>query len=227
MPETSYYGGVHSIAKDSVGRIWFTGSDAVYMYDGISFNRYNDRIIDKASDKYWTFLQIVRASDKALYLGTNNGLMKFDYATVRFDCVLDGNISYVTTDTSGVIWMIRNDSIESMSFCNPQKSRHYPFNEGMGMSPLTLSLSCSGDNVYVSSGEKIYLLDTDSGEYTPFATISVRGCQVRDIEEYGGNVYVLTARNGIFCFPSGGCRIHISRVIPNGFPSASRTFYFV
>ena len=38
MPETSYYGGVHSIAKDSVGRIWFTGSDAVYMYDGISFN---------------------------------------------------------------------------------------------------------------------------------------------------------------------------------------------
>lgn len=204
MPETSYYGGVHSIAKDSVGRIWFTGSDAVYMYDGISFNRYNDRIIDKASDKYWTFLQIVRASDKALYLGTNNGLMKFDYATVRFDCVLDGNISYVTTDTSGVIWMIRNDSIESISFCNPQKSRHYPFNEGMGMSSLTLSLSCSGDNVYVSSGEKIYLLDTDSGEYSPFATVSVQGCQVRDIEEYGGNVYVLTVRNGIFCFPSGG-----------------------
>ena len=23
MPETSYYGGVHSIAKDSIGRIWF------------------------------------------------------------------------------------------------------------------------------------------------------------------------------------------------------------
>ena len=37
LPETSYYGGVHSIAKDSIGRIWFSGSDAVYMYEGISF----------------------------------------------------------------------------------------------------------------------------------------------------------------------------------------------
>ena len=31
MPETSYYGGIHSIAKDSIGRIWFSGYDALFM----------------------------------------------------------------------------------------------------------------------------------------------------------------------------------------------------
>ena len=78
LPETAYYGGVHSIAKDSVGRIWFSGSDAVYMYDGIDFNRYNDRLTAGTPDSYWTFLQIVTAADKSVYIGTNNGLMKYD-----------------------------------------------------------------------------------------------------------------------------------------------------
>ena len=35
MPETSYYGGIHSIAKDSIGRIWFSGYDALFMYNEI------------------------------------------------------------------------------------------------------------------------------------------------------------------------------------------------
>ena len=50
LPETSYYGGVHSIAKDSIGRIWFSGSDAVYLYDGIAFNRCNEKLISDAPD---------------------------------------------------------------------------------------------------------------------------------------------------------------------------------
>ena len=52
LPETSYYGGVHSIAKDSLGRIWFSGSDAVYMYDGISFNRCVFKVIAEVFIKH-------------------------------------------------------------------------------------------------------------------------------------------------------------------------------
>ena len=37
MPETSYYGGINSIVKDSVGRIWFSGTDALFMYNGHTF----------------------------------------------------------------------------------------------------------------------------------------------------------------------------------------------
>ena len=36
MPETSYYGGINCITKDAYGRIWFTGTDALYMYDAVS-----------------------------------------------------------------------------------------------------------------------------------------------------------------------------------------------
>ena len=44
MPETSYYGGIHSIAKDSIGRIWFSGYDALFMYNGSAFVRMDDLV---------------------------------------------------------------------------------------------------------------------------------------------------------------------------------------
>ena len=42
MPETSYYGGIQSIAKDSLGRMWYTGPDALFMYDGNTFYQLNE-----------------------------------------------------------------------------------------------------------------------------------------------------------------------------------------
>lgn len=204
MPETSYYGGVHSIAKDSVGRVWFTGSDAVYMYDGISFHRFNEKLTDKDPGAYWTFLQVVRAADKSLYIGTNNGLMRLDYASMDFDCVLEGNISCLLCDNAGRLWMIRNDSIESLSVLDPATSRRYPFTEDMQVSPLNLSIACSGADVYVSTGAKTYMLDTAEGTYSLFSEIDEAECVVRDVEEYGGYRYVLTARHGIYCFASDG-----------------------
>ena len=202
LPETSYYGGVHSIAKDSLGRIWFSGSDAVYMYDGISFNRCNEKLIAGNPDSYWTFLQVVTAADKSVYIGTNNGLMKYDYAKVNFNRVLDGNISFVAVDDNGVIWMIRNDSIESMCPIDGILKK-YPFSETMKVSPSTLSLSCTSGRVYVATGNEIYLLDSVSGQYEKFAELPISESYVRDVIEYEGVSYVLTSQNGIFGFSGG------------------------
>ena len=220
LPETAYYGGVHSIAKDSVGRIWFSGSDAVYMYDGIDFNRYNDRLTAGTPDSYWTFLQIVTAADKSVYIGTNNGLMKYDYATVCFNKVLDGNISFVTVDERGVIWMIRNDSIESLCTVNGAL-RKYPFNETIKVSPLTLSLSCASGNVYVAIGDEVFMLDVESGHYEKFAEIGVPGSTVRDVVEYEGITYVLTSQNGIFGFAIGEDRARVHYRLPKEYEKST------
>ena len=54
MPETSYYGGIHSIAKDSVGRMWFSGYDALFMYNGTSFVRMTDLVTNLLPNSYWS-----------------------------------------------------------------------------------------------------------------------------------------------------------------------------
>ena len=165
--------------------------------------RCNDKLMAGNLDSYWTFLQVVTAADNAVYIGTNNGLMKYDYAKVSFDRVLDGNISFVTVDDNGMIWMIRNDSIESM--CPIYRVlKKYPFSEIMKVSPMTLSLSCSSGKVYVATGNEIYILDQESGQYEKFAELSARDSYVRDVVEHEGVSYVLTSQNGIFGISEGG-----------------------
>ncbi|MGM9757340.1 MAG: two-component regulator propeller domain-containing protein [Candidatus Cryptobacteroides sp.] len=203
MPETSYYGGIHSIAKDAAGRIWFSGADAVYMYDGISFHRYNEQINTISPDSYWTYLQLACAADKSVWLATNNGLMRLDYNTMAFERRLDGNISKLVADRDGVLWMLRNDSVESLSVQESFASRSYPFSEGMDMRPISLSLSCACDNVYVYSEGDLYILDKEGGAYDKVVSLEPEGCRIKDVEEYGGLCYVLTEKHGIYAFLSG------------------------
>ena len=49
VPNTAYYGVIHGIAKDKVGRIWFSGHEALCLYDGNGFRRMEDEVIDRKS----------------------------------------------------------------------------------------------------------------------------------------------------------------------------------
>lgn len=97
MPETSYYGGIHSITKDSIGRIWFSGYDALFMYNGNSFIQMNDLVISHLPSSYWTYGQVVTDHLKRLYVATNHGLLRFNYQTQNFEHILDGNIGTITS----------------------------------------------------------------------------------------------------------------------------------
>ena len=92
MPETSYYGGIHSIAKDSVGRMWFSGYDALFMYNGTSFVRMTDLVTNPLPNSYWSYGQVITDNRKGLYVGTNQGLLRFNYRKLEFEFVLEGNI---------------------------------------------------------------------------------------------------------------------------------------
>ena len=67
MPETSYYGGIHSIAKDSIGRIWFSGYDALFMYNGSAFVRMDDLVTGLSPSSYWNYGQVVTDRRGGLY----------------------------------------------------------------------------------------------------------------------------------------------------------------
>ena len=204
MPETSYYGGIHSIAKDSVGRIWFSGYDALFMYNGNSFVRMNDRVVELSPSSFWLYGQVVTGRHRALYVGTNQGLLNFDYRMQRFESVLDGNIGSVTSDPDGTIWLIRNNGIESF---DPERSpavRTYPLPDKIAADGSNLSLMCFDRHVYVSVGAKLFSLDPRTGEYELFTVLGDDNALIRDVVEFGGSVYVLTLMNGLYeCDPAG------------------------
>lgn len=204
MPETSYYGGIHSIAKDSVGRIWFSGYDALFMYNGHSFVRMNDRVVELSPSSFWLYGQVVTGRHRALYVGTNQGLLNFDYRMQRFESVLDGNIGTVTSDPDGTIWLIRNNGINSFDPERTPAVRTYPLPDKIATDGSDLSLMCFDRHVYVSVGAKLFSLDPRTGEYELFTVLGDDNALIRDVVEFGGSVYVLTLMNGLYeCDPAG------------------------
>ena len=76
MPETSYYGGINSIVKDSVGRIWFSGTDALFMYNGHTFKNMSVIGPHQAPVDY---RKLVSDRNNTIYAATSAGLYMFDY----------------------------------------------------------------------------------------------------------------------------------------------------
>ena len=157
MPETSYYGGIHSIAKDSVGRMWFSGYDALFMYNGTSFVRMTDLVTSLSPSSYWSYGQVITDKRKGLYVGTNHGLLRFDYRKLDFEFVLEGNIGSVTANDDGTVWLIRNNGIESFSPGRQPAVTRYPMPPEMSAPGRTLTLVCTKEYVYAASGGDLYL----------------------------------------------------------------------
>ncbi len=187
MPETGYYGGIHSIAKDSLGRIWFSGFDAVYMYNGDSFIRMNDSITVQEPERYWSMGWLVTDADNRLYLATNHGLQRFDCVHGTFKRVLDGNIGIIEKTADGAVWMIRNGRLCGLD------GEEKPVPDGFEPNPMTLTLDCTGNHVYFGSNGVLYRLADDV--WTLFGNFSPSS--VVDVQEAGGYVYVLTLSDGL------------------------------
>ena len=164
LPETSYYGGIQAVAKDSIGRIWFSGYDALYMYNGNAFVRMDDRVTSLAPESYWTYGLLATDRCRRLYAATNHGLLRFDYAAQAFDCVLDGGIASLATDADGTVWVVRHGRVESYDADRTPEVRHYPLPEGFGAPALICS---SGSSVFVASGGRLARLDSRSGAVPP------------------------------------------------------------
>lgn len=204
MPETSYYGGIHSIAKDSIGRIWFSGYDAVYMFNGANFQRVNDKIEKYDPSTYWAMGHIAVDGHGDVHVATNHGLFRFDYAAEDFSMTIDGNIGSVSVGADGLIWIIKNNRIVSFNPEGLPQTTEYPLPEGIQTSIPTLSLICDGPFTYVGNAGILYRLDPTTGHYSMFAKFPSEATVIRDVLDIGGSIFVLTQMEGIFQFSADG-----------------------
>ena len=101
--DASYNGGIHSIAKDSVGRIWFSGADAVFMYDGNRFVKQNELMTSQNPASSWNYGHLAINGKGHLFVATNRGLQKFDYRTQTFSPAMTGNIGPIEATADGVL----------------------------------------------------------------------------------------------------------------------------
>lgn len=222
MPETSYYGGIHSIAKDSLGQIWFSGHDAVFVYNGNKYTQMNDLLTSYSSSSYWAYGQIVTDSARRIYVASNQGLLRFNYQNKTFERIITGNIGAISSDEDGEVWFSHNNNVKSLNFDNGSKITDYP----LPLKIVVSALTTTNDHVYVASNEKLFKLNKKNKQYTLFALVGSEGYIIKDIMEYKGSVYVLTNMNGLFEYDKSGHLIrHHNLSLEYGNSTSSKKLY--
>lgn len=198
MPETSYYGGIQSIAKDSLGRIWYTGPDAVFVYDGSSFYQLNELASASEPGTKWRFGMLLQDKEGRLFLTTNHGLLQFNYSRFSFDMQVPGRIRSIRLNNDGNLVMLRDDSLlmyhprhrKLQSFLLPKEGyfEHVLISKGM---------------VLLSQAGKLTRFDTRTRTFKDFAVLGNNNL-ANDVVEYGGLMYFLTGRAGLFSVDGAG-----------------------
>ncbi|MEJ5961541.1 hybrid sensor histidine kinase/response regulator transcription factor [Pedobacter immunditicola] len=199
MPETSYYGGIQSIAKDSLGRMWYTGPDALFMYDGNSFYQLNDIVFAIQPKLKWGYGSLIRDKKGNLFLGTGHGLLKFDYEKFSFKLVVPGKIRSICLNDDGKLYMLSGDSLVCYDQVN-NKLIGFPLPKNKFFNNL---ISLKG-NVYISQDALLHKVEMAKRRLVPFANFQESVNQVADALEYRGLYYFLTQRGGIYVTDATG-----------------------
>jgi signal transduction histidine kinase/ligand-binding sensor domain-containing protein/DNA-binding response OmpR family regulator len=215
MPETSYYGGIQSITKDSLGRIWYTGPDAVFMYDGNGFYQLNDLVSVSNPKVKWAFGTLVTDREGRLFVATNHGLMKFNYERFSFDLTVPGKIRSVSLHDDGNLYMLSGDSVLWYDQ-KTKKAQGFSLPKDKFFSHI---ISLKG-HLYVSQEGHLYKIETRKRSLVLFADFNGIANLVNDAVEYKGSYYFLTQRGGIYVTDAAGT---IKKHIPITFAGSPTT----
>lgn len=199
MPDNPYYGGIQSITKDSLGRIWYTGPDAVFMYDGNSFYQLNDIVSASNPKVKWAYGTIITDKGGRLFLATNHGLLQFNYERFSFNLIVPGRIRSLCLNNDGNLFMLSGESV----FWYDQKNKktqqlalptHKYFNN---------IISLKG-NIYVAQENLLYKIETGKRRFVLFADFTSLSNITIDAIEFNGSYYFLTQSGGIYITDASG-----------------------
>ena len=234
MPGGSYYGGIHSIAKDSTGRIWFSGYDAVYSFDGDRFIPKTELVSRQEPALVWNFGFLTTDRRGRLYLATNHGLQRYNCAKGIFECIAQGNIGNIESTGDGTVWFICDGNLCSVEDgLNPSGQPTYPpgsresvlwsLPKEMDKDPRKLSLNCSGEHVWTASAGDLYRREKNGG-YTHFRDFG--SSAVVDVLESRDTVFVLTLSEGLYvCSQKGDILSRYTLPILNDRASTAKQLY--
>jgi len=189
IPAVNYYHGIMEITKDSVGRIWYNGRDALFMYDGNSFTQMDSYISRLFPRIPWQYKKVFTDKNKKLLVLTDKGLLSFNYNTFQFSLILEGDVNFIAQEKDGLIWILRNNQIESFYYSQNPQIKKYNFHPKKWLS----GLSQINGNVYFAEGSKIYRLNRKLSKPALFATLNTQNIRLmRQMIGYNEDFFVLT-----------------------------------
>ena len=201
IPAAHYYHGILEITKDSIGRIWYNGRDALFMYDGNSFNQMNSYVQELLPASSISFQQVWTDRENRLFVTTNKGLLHFDYSSFKFRYIVKGGyINSIAQDDDGYIWILRDNKIESFLFDGKYHLKEYRMDSPTGYS----ALNYIDGNCYFAQNHNIYRINRKMEKPELFMSLDRSVSMIKQIIGYKSDFFILTDPNGLYRVDKNG-----------------------
>ncbi len=188
IPAIHYYHGILDITKDSIGRIWYNGRDALFMYDGNSFKQMDQYVAKLFTRTSWTYNKVFTDINQQLLVTTSQGLIRFNYKTWEFTQIIDGYIVAIAQEPDGLLWTVRENKIESFYYTPNPLIKEYGFNPEHDL----LGIAYVDEYIYFADGNKIYRTKDNSQQPELFTVLNEGINFLREIIKYENDVFILT-----------------------------------
>lgn len=203
IPISPYYHGFQNVARDSIGCLWYHGRDALFMYDGNSSSSMNKLVQSLDEYKSWRFNYIHLDDEKQLFIATNLGLLKYEYATRSVSLIVDGFISSIAQGADNKLWLVRNDKIELLDTKTLKiiKSNDMPYAD-TGISTIHKNIVYSEGYLYFFWNGNIYKINGELNNPILHSELKLPG--IVQLKKHKGKLYILTEKKGIYRLDENG-----------------------
>jgi len=189
-----YYDGITGIQQDKEGFIWIMMDNDLYRFDGYQYKSFYSYFRELDESGKWQFNSIATDSQGRIFVGTTNGLFKYNRGSDSFDKIQEGNISSLNIDNRNNVWFSQDSqsTIYNEENKNSQKL-FYKENKSLNAN----SYIQDDDAIFLSFYDNIYRYNYNTQKVTPFFTFE-KGFFIQRIRKSNNKIWALIAGQGLF-----------------------------
>jgi len=183
MPESVEQNSVSSIAKDSIGQMWFATTDGLIRYDGKKLHIYKNETQNPYSIGSNDVKKVYLDKKGRLWVATDKGLFRYKMLSDNFINVLpetfqNEHIDNILMDSSGNLWLI--NALKSILYkYNPDKNTLKDFRFDKQINTYRII------NFYIGTNGKMYITTTGNLFFEfDIKTGKLKAIQIFDKQEF-------------------------------------------
>lgn len=191
-----YYDGVVDLGQDSDGFIWIMLDQDLLRFDGHEYRKYTAQFNSDDPNSISSFLTFATDTTGCLHVLTSRAIYRYDSRTDSYVETIDATLGNMAIDRRGNLWGLKSNILHRMA---PGDSTFTVcMYDGKPIRSIGDYCFDNTHTYFASRYNRIYVADPVNPEQIELLYIFPTDMAIVQIQELDGDIWVLTARHGIY-----------------------------
>lgn len=191
-----YYDGVVDIGQDKDGFIWVMLDNELLRFDGYEYRKYTSQFHSADTNSVWSFLNFATDTSGCLHVLTSRAIYRYDGSSDSFVKTMDAVLGNMAIDRHDNLWCLKDNVLHRMGRNDTTLTAcEY---DGKPIRSIR-DYSFGNEHTYFASRyNRVYVTDAEATGKIELLYMFPPDHAIVKIQERDGDLWVLTARHGIY-----------------------------